>query len=292
MRTLLLVALLALAAAGCSSRELAELVLVGNHFTEVRDIPFAGPDGPRLDVYSPEGLDAPAPVAIFFYGGRWQSGSKATYRLLADALTRRGIVTVVPDYTLYPEATFPRWVEEGAKAVAWARTNAAAHGGDPDRIFLVGHSAGAHTAVLLTVDERYLRDEGVDPEAIRGTVSISGPVATRWTDADVQALMGPQSGWPKSYPESYIDEREGPFLFLHGGGDETLRPRNSMTLARLVRQRGGCARGIVYPGVGHIEIIVALMAPWLRRAPVRDDLVEFITDPRTCSLGEIPIGDP
>ena len=225
-------------------------------------------------------------MLVFVYGGRGQTGSKDVYRLLGDALTRRGIVIVVPDYTLAPDTLFPGWVEEGAKAVAWTRENIGRFGGDPDRIFLGGHSAGAHTAALLTLDERYLQAVGLEPGAIRGTVSISGPVSTRWTDADVQALMGPEEGWPVSYPDTHVDGSEPPLLLLHGGEDETLRPRNSTDLVRLVRERGGCARGIVYPGIGHIEIIVALMAPWLRRAPVRDDIVEFITDPRTCAAAD------
>lgn len=261
-------------------------MLVGSHFTETRDVVFGRPDGPRLDVYSPDGLDDAAPVVVFFYGGRWQSGSKDLYRLLGDALTRRGIVTVVPDYTLAPDTSFPGWVEEGAESVAWTWANIASFGGDPDRIFLVGHSAGAHTAALLTLDERYLRAVGLEPNVIRGTVSISGPVSTRWTDPDVQALMGPEQGWPTSYPDTHVDGSEPPLLLLHGGEDETVRPRNSADLAQLVRERGGCARAIVYPGIGHIEIIVALMAPWLRRAPVRDDVVEFIVDPGTCASSD------
>lgn len=280
------IALVGLSLAGCSGRQAAELVLVGSHFTETRDVVFGRPDGPRLDVYSPDGLDDAAPVVVFFYGGRWQSGSKDLYRLLGDALTRRGIVTVVPDYTLAPDTSFPGWVEEGAESVAWTWANIASFGGDPDRIFLVGHSAGAHTAALLTLDERYLRAVGLEPNVIRGTVSISGPVSTRWTDPDVQALMGPEQGWPTSYPDTHVDGSEPPLLLLHGGEDETVRPRNSADLAQLVRERGGCARAIVYPGIGHIEIIVALMAPWLRRAPVRDDVVEFIVDPGTCASSD------
>jgi acetyl esterase/lipase len=136
-----------------------------------------------------------APVVVYLCGGRWQNGSKDRYRLLGDALTRRGLVLVAPEYRLYPEVEFPAWVEDAARALRWTRENIQRFGGDPERIWVVGHSAGGHTAALLAFDDRYLLEAGVPTGSVRGFVGLAGPVNSDWTAADVQALMGPREGW-------------------------------------------------------------------------------------------------
>jgi acetyl esterase/lipase len=273
-----LACVLALASA-CSPRRAAEALLLGDHFTLASGLSHGEGARQRLDVYRPRAVRRPAPVVVFLYGGRWQRGSREEYRLLGDALTRRGFVAVVPDYRLYPQASFPAWVEDGAAAVRWTRENIRRYGGDPERIFVVGHSAGAHTAALLALDQRYLRRAGVPAGGVRGFVSLAGPVDTVWTDPDVQALMGPRAGWPATYPETFIDGTEPPLLLLHGAGDETVSAANSVRLAARIRERGGCARSIVYPELGHIEIVVALAVPRLGIAPVLDDVAEFVRAP-------------
>lgn len=266
--------------AACSPRKLAEAVIPDNHFVLTRDLAYGGAPRQRLDVYRPRAAQSPAPTVVFLYGGRWQRGSRTDYRLLGNALTRRGFVVVVPDYRLYPEVRFPTFVEDGAQAVRWTRINAPRFGIDTTQIFVVGHSAGAHTAALLALDERWLRGVGLPPGAVRGYVSLAGPVDTVWTDPDVQALMGPPAGWPTTYPRNHIQGNEPPLLLLHGGGDQTVNPSSSTRLAARIRERGGCARAVVYPRVGHVEIAVALAAPFLGIAPVMDDLTEFVANPR------------
>jgi acetyl esterase/lipase len=271
--------------AGCSPRRAAETLLLGSHFVRTEGVAYGPEARQRLDVYRPKAVRAHAPVVVYLYGGRWNSGTREDYRLLGDALTRRGWVAVVPDYRLAPAARFPAWVEDGARAVRWARDNAARIGGDSARIFVVGHSAGGHSAALLALDEHFLRDAGVPAGAVRGFVSLAGPVDTTWTDPDVQALMGPREGWPATYPATHLDGTEPPLLLLHGSGDRTVAVENSTRLAARIRHRGGCARSIVYPGLGHVKIVVALSAPRLRIAPVLDDIDAFVRDPRksTCS---------
>jgi acetyl esterase/lipase len=271
--------------AGCSPRRAAESLLLGSHFVRTRAVAYGPEARHRLDVYRPTETRAAAPVVVFLYGGRWSTGTREDYRLLGDALTRRGWVAVVPDYRLAPSASFPAWVEDGARAVRWARDNAARIGGDTARIFVVGHSAGGHSAALLALDEHFLRDAGVPAGAVKGYVSLAGPVETTWTAPDVQALMGPREQWPRTYPATHADGREPPILLLHGAGDETVSPGNSTRLAARIRERGGCARSVVYPGVGHVEIVVALAAPRLGIAPVLDDIAAFVANPRrsTCA---------
>lgn len=274
----LLLCLVAVSTA-CSPRRVAEAFLLGDHFLLTTDVTYG--DGPRqrLDVYRPRAAPQARPVVIFLYGGRWQGGSREDYRLVGDALTRRGIVAVIPDYRLYPEAIFPAWIDDGARAVKWTLENIHRFGGDPRRVILVGHSAGAHTVALLGLDERYLERAGAAGR-VRGFVALAGPVDTVWTDPDVQALMGPEPGWPVTYPASHVDGREPPLLLLHGAGDRTVASHNSIALAALIRERGGCARAVVYPKVGHIEIVVALAVPRLGLARVMDEVVAFVEEPR------------
>lgn len=266
-------------ASACSSRGAAANLLLGNHFVVTKEISYAAHTSSRLDVYRPRDSGRLSPVVVFLYGGRWQSGAKEEYSLIGDALTRRGIVVVVPDYRMYPDARFPAWVEDAASAVRWSVNNIRRFNGDSARVFIIGHSSGGHTAALLALDHKYLQAAGVAAQSVRGTVIMAGPVDTTWTDADVQALMGPPEGWPATYPASHIDGRNIPLLFLHGKSDETVAPSNSTRLSARIREQGGCARSILYPGVGHVELVVALALPWLRRAPVVEDVVSFIQDP-------------
>ena len=281
LRYSLLISLACLPAA-CSPLRIAESLLSSGQSIQTRGVAYDSGARQRLDVYRPRATGSPAPVVVFLYGGRWQTGSKDQYHLLGDALARRGVVVVVPDYRLYPAVKFPGWVEDAAEAVRWTRKNIERFGGDTSQIFVVGHSSGAHTAVLLALDERYLRNAGLPATAVRGYVSLAGPVDTVWTDADVQALMGPRDGWPASYPRSHIVAgRASNILLLHGAADKTVSPDNSVRLAARIRKSGGCARSIVYRGVGHVEIVVAFSLPQLGIAPVMRDVLDFIHEPRT-----------
>ena len=265
--------------AACSPRFVAERWVLGDRVLETRDIEYAAGARQRLDVYRPGRLTTPAPVIVFLYGGRWKYGTKDDYLLIANSFARRGWVTVIPNYRLYPEALFPAWVEDGANAVRWTVDNIAQYGGDTSRIIIVGHSAGAHTATLLAFDEHYLRDAGVPARAVKGFVSVAGPVDTTWTAPDVQRLMGPREGWPVSYPSRHIDGREAPLLLLHGDADDVVSVGNSIRLDERIRERGGCSTLHIYPGVGHVDIAVALGLPALVTSPVIDDLERFVRDP-------------
>lgn len=129
----------------------------------------------RLDVHRPRDAAGPSPVVIFFYGGSWQSGEKRHYRFVAQALARHGVMTVIPNYRLSPAAGFPAFVEDGAAAAAWVAARIGAHGGNPTRVFLAGHSAGAHIALLLALDRHYLDEAGFPRAALAGAIGLSGP---------------------------------------------------------------------------------------------------------------------
>src|SRR5262249_23860657 len=147
----------------------------GNGYVSTLDQPYADLPRQKLDVYRPTHISSPAPVIVFFYGGGWESGSKHDYRFVARSLVSHGFITVLPDYRLYPDVTFPAFVQDGASAIKWTYENIARFGGDPTRIYLMGHSAGAHTAVLLALDGHYLAEAGTPNSAIKAVAALAGP---------------------------------------------------------------------------------------------------------------------
>jgi len=267
--------------AACDARQIAETVFVGDQFTLTANIAYDTGARHKLDVYRPRDVaKTPVPVIVFLYGGRWQSGAKGEYKLAGDAITRRGYVSVIPDYQLAPIVKFPAWIDDAARALRWVHDSIAKYGGDTSRVFVVGHSAGAHTATVLALDDHYLLRAGVQPEFVRGYVSMAGPVDTVWTDPDVQQLMGPREGWPATYPDQLVSStRHRPLLLLHGGKDETVRPSNSTKLAARMQTFGNCAKAQIYPSLTHVSIVAAFMIPKLPIAPVMTDVETFMRDP-------------
>ncbi len=228
-----------------------------------QDIAFGDAVRQRLDIYAPTGLssDAALPVIVFIHGGGWRAGDKAGYEFAGRALASRGFVTVVPNYRLSPAFHFPAFVEDGAAALRWVRAHIAERGGDPDRIILVGHSAGAHIAALLAMDEHWL---GADRSAIAGWVGMAGPYdflpldtpATRGAFADAPDLAATQ-------PITFASAGDPPALLLHGDADTTVKPRQSDRLETRLEAAGVPVRHIVYAGIGHTRIMTAL-SRWTR----------------------------
>ncbi len=160
----------------CSPTPALNALAPHDGLTLTGDIAYA--DGPRhtLDVYAPRPAATPAPVLVFFYGGGWSSGAKAMYRFIGAAMAARGMLVVIPDYRLHPEVSFPAFMDDMVAAVAWAHANAAKFGGDPHRLFLMGHSAGGQIAALLALDAGYLRSAALSPERdVCGVIGLAAP---------------------------------------------------------------------------------------------------------------------
>jgi acetyl esterase/lipase len=228
----------------------------------------------QLDVYAPPQARA-APVVLFFYGGRWRDGRRADYAFVGEALARQGIVAVVADYRRHPEVTFPTFVEDAAAALRWTRDHIAAHGGDPARLFVAGHSAGAHLAAMLATDARHLAAVGMQPRELRGLIGLAGPYDfLPITDPDLLPVFAPRERWPQSQPVNFVDGDEPPALLLHGDDDRSVGPHNSASLARRLHDAGVRVDHRRYPGVGHVRILSALRYP--RLAPTLHDTVQFV----------------
>jgi acetyl esterase/lipase len=274
----LLVGMALFALTGCTKFDALNAIVPAWGYSRTTDLTYGPAPRQTLDIYRPACTREPAPVVIFFYGGYWQYGNKADYRFVAQALTSKGFVAVLPDYRLYPQVTFPAFVQDGALVVRWAHDNASHFGGDPSRIYLMGHSAGAHIAALLTLDHHYLKDVGLDADTIRATAGLSGPYDFV-PGTNSRAVFGMKesdtSPDPTIEPIHFADGHSPPMLLINGAEDQVVSPSNATRLAQRIRAAGGDARALIYCHLGHVGVPMALAWPFHWMAPVLEDVTTF-----------------
>lgn len=230
-----------------------------------------------LSIWAPKAqATAPLPVVIFFYGGSWQSGAKDEYGFVGRALASRGYITVLPDYRLYPAARFPDFLEDSAKAVAWAVDNIGDYGGDPQRIFLSGQSAGAYNAAMVALDRQWLGREGKSPELIKGVAALAGPYDFLPLRSDVtKQSFGHYHDPAMTQPVNFA-RPDAPVMWLAiGADDKEVGARNSQIMQQRILDAGGDAEYKEYPSMGHAQIVMALAKPFRFKAPVLDDMITF-----------------
>jgi acetyl esterase/lipase len=277
-------ALYAAVLAGCSPAAILNATVSADGVSIDRGIAYGNGTRRRLDVYRSSDAAGPRPLVVFLYGGSWRNGDRGIYGFVAVPLAARGAVVVVPDYRLYPEVTFPDFLDDNAQAVAWAVAHAAELGADPRRVFIVGHSAGAYNAAMLAVDPRWLTRAGLDRAQIAGVAGLAGPYDfLPMTDPDILPVFAPVDDGPASQPVNYVDGRNPPLLLLAGDMDTIVRPANTRSLAARVAAAGGAVQSKIYPDLGHIGIVTAFAPLFSRRAPVLDDVWRFIREQRPTS---------
>ena len=242
------------------------------------DLAYApGPRG-KLDVYLPRRVGPGTPVAVFIFGGSWQSGERGFYRFVGATLASRGILTVIPDYRVYPQVRYPDFLRDNALAVRFVKQHASEGGGDSARLFLIGHSAGAYDVAMLAVDRRWLGEVGLDPRRdLAGAIGLAGPYDfLPLRDEKLKIIFGPKDQRPDTQPINHVDGHAPPMLLLAGSRDGVVDPGNSTRLAAAIEARGGEAEARIYPGIGHVGLLMAILAPFRRRAPVLAAIVDFI----------------
>lgn len=273
--------------AGCSAPDLVNLLTPATSYSLVEAEPYGPHPRHKLDVHVPRGADSPRAVVVFFYGGSWRRGDRLDYRFLGHALAARGHVVVIPDYRLYPEVRFPSFVEDGAAALRWVHDHIEIYSGDPDRVHLMGHSAGAHIAALLALDERYLAAVDLEPAWLAGMIGLAGPYdflpleETRLIDT-----FGPEILHYESQPVNYAHPESPPFLLIHGKQDERVPPQNTMALARAIQAAGGHAETLFYRNHGHHRILAATSNLLRFLGSTLHDVHQFIRDQNQTGSGE------
>ncbi|NBX66641.1 MAG: alpha/beta hydrolase [Proteobacteria bacterium] len=275
----LIAALVSICLTGCMKIGFAaaNLPALFSSATVTRGIVFSTVPGLKLDVYVPKKKSkAPHDVLVFLYGGRWQLGSRDEYKFVADTFADRGYIVVIPDYRKYPRVKFPAFAEDAAAAIAWTHENIERMGGNPARIHIAGHSAGAHLAGLVAADESYLKKYGKDADKIiKSVAGLAGPYDFIPDEPDLQDMFGPPANYPNMRVTSFISGTEAPMLLLHGLKDKTVKIGNLERLAQKIKDKGGRVETKTYETLDHIEIMGALSWLGIRKPNVAADMDAF-----------------
>lgn len=266
------------AIAACSPLAVVNAVSPAGAVQATASIRYGSDPRNMLDVYRPAANAKDAPVIVFFFGGNWVSGKREDYAFVGRALAARGFVVVIPDYRLYPQVRYPDFLVDGAVAVAWTARAIAAHGGDPKKIFLMGHSAGAYNAAMLALDARWLGQQGIKPASLRGWIGLAGPydflpVQNRTTQPVFSAPNTP----PDSQPVNHVSASSPPALLIAAKEDNLVNPaRNTGGMAAKLRAAQVPVRELYYDGVTHTTLVASLSSSLQRLAPTLAAVEAFV----------------
>ncbi|MBK7950814.1 MAG: alpha/beta hydrolase [Deltaproteobacteria bacterium] len=239
-------------------------------------------DHPRqkLDVYRPTtpAPDGGWPVVVFFYGGSWNRGARGDYRFVGSALAARGVLALVADYRLYPDVRYPDFLHDAARALAWGFDHAPRFGGDGDRVFVMGHSAGAYNAAMLALDERWLGGVGRSPRALAGFIGLAGPYDFFPTEnPDAQPVFFHPSYPPNAQPIEFPSPAAPRSFLAAPVRDDVVSPtRSTKSLAAELEADGVAVTLRFYERASHATLIGAFAWPLRFVAPVLEDVVAFI----------------
>ncbi|PTT27515.1 alpha/beta hydrolase [Pseudomonas sp. HMWF021] len=263
---------------GCSPVKLLNALTPEDTFTRTAGIAYGSDPRQKLDVYVPRHAQAGAPVVVFFYGGSWNSGDRADYAFVGEALASRGIVAVLADYRLYPQVRYPSFLEDGAQAVAWTRAHIREFSGNPQRLYLMGHSSGAYNAAMLALDSSLLGAAGMSPKDLSGWIGLAGPYDfLPIENPDVRPVFFWPDSPPQSQPINHVSHGAPPALLIAATRDTLVNPtRNTGGLARKLREAGVPVQDLYYARPSHVTLVATLSRPLRRLAPVLDQVVAFI----------------
>ena len=286
-RRLLLLATLALFLGACSST--AEWLGVRLLYQEAalpadrvlrdvayRDDPESDPVKHRLDFFLPAG--GGWPTLVFVHGGGWTEGDKSLtvggadiYANIGRFYAAQGIATAIINYRLQPTATWRQQVDDVARAVAWARASAAERGGDPNSLFLMGHSAGAQLAAYVALDPRPLRKHDLSPDVLCGVIPVSGAGydladeetyelgAERAWYEELFRAGDPGDGWLRQASAiSYVSPDAPPFLLIHVTNEWPSLHHQNRLLHRALSEAGAESELLVVRGSGHNRMVLTL----------------------------------
>lgn len=228
-------------------------------------------------VYRGKSASGALPVFVFFHGGAWAHGDPRDYGFIARNIAPEGYVVVLGGYRLNEPGRYPAMLEDTAAAVGWVYDNIEDYGGDPDRIVLSGHSAGAYNVMQVALDSSWLDQAGVPPEAVRAVVGLAGPYDFHPFDTDrSQAAFASVGAGAESQPVNNVRGDAPPVLLIHGEDDTVVRIRNSKALAHALQKAGARAEALYLPSKTHNDPLLALTHPWRRDPLVFERVAQFV----------------
>jgi acetyl esterase/lipase len=273
--TLAIAALLA----ACSPIKVLNALTPTSTFTKTSSIAYGDDPRQKLDIYRPVTALPNAPVVVFFYGGSWNSGSKDDYGFVGEALASRGIMVVIADYRLYPQVRYPAFLQDGAQAVAWAHQHSAEYGGDPSKLYVMGHSSGGYNAAMLALDPQWLAGVGLSPSIFKGWIGLAGPYDfLPIENRDVRPVFFYPDSPPDSQPINHVSHDAPPSLLIASVDDNLVNPkRNTGGLANKLRAAGVPVEAFYFAKTSHATLVASMSRPLRWLAPVLDRVTAFIT---------------
>jgi acetyl esterase/lipase len=194
-----------------------------------------------LDLYVPT-TRTPAPVIVSIYGGALMEGDKSEQPYVGQPFASSGMVTVVINYRLTPAVTHPAHIQDVAAAFAWVKRHIAEYGGNPNQIFVIGHSAGGYLTALLATDERYLAAQGLSLADIAGAAPVSGFF---WVerkgvapDRDKRVWGTDPKAWAAASPAHHLSAKVPPMLIVYADGDAAWRREQNEEIAGVLKAAG------------------------------------------------------
>ena len=271
-------ALLLGAVAACSPLRAINALTPSSTYQRTEGVAYGSGARERLDIYAPVGGAGPAPVVVFFYGGNWNSGSRTDYKFVGEALASRGILTVIADYRLYPEVRYPDFLVDSAAAVAWTARNIGGYGGDPQKLFVMGHSAGAYNAAMVALDRRWMGKSGLSPSMLRGWIGMAGPYdfIPIENEGAKPVFFAPNTPL-ESQPIVHVTAAAPPTLLIASKQDSLVNPvRNTGGLARALRTAGVKVEEVYTERTSHTTLIGSLARPLRSLAPTLELIERFV----------------
>lgn len=285
----ILMVILCILCTGCSTLDTVNALSSKAGSSSSRGIAYGTHPRHVLDLYRPEMPQDTAPVVLFFYGGSWLSGERSEYEFVARRLASLGYYVAIPDYRLFPEVTFPDFVHDGARAAAYVARNMDELVGGRRPLFVAGHSAGAHIAMLLAVDPHYLATAGIERDQLAGVIGLAGPYDFLPIESDSMKLIFPGPiAQRDSQPINFVDTASPPVLLAHGDRDQTVWLRNSLNMADRLRSFGNDITLKVYPGLDHRDVLKPFVSFLDDDAGILDDIEEFVSKHSLGKKPEIP----
>ena len=262
----------------CSPIKVLNALTPSSTFTKTSSIAYGPDPRQKLDIYRPVTALPDAPVVVFFYGGSWNSGSKDDYGFVGEALASRGIVVVIADYRLYPQVRYPLFLQDGAQAVAWAHQHSAEYGGDPRKLYVMGHSSGAYNAAMLALDPQWLAGVGLSPSVFKGWIGLAGPYDfLPIENREVRPVFFFPDSPPDSQPVNHVSHDAPPSLLIASVDDNLVNPtRNTGGLANKLRAAGVPVEAFYFTKTSHATLVASISRPLRWLAPVLDRVTAFI----------------
>lgn len=237
-----------------------------------------------VNIFTPGKSRSPDNVLIFIHGGGWDSGSPSLYNFLGRKMARKGVVTVIISYPLSPNAQYHQMAAASAKAVQWVKENVAQYGGNPDRIFVAGHSAGGHLASLIALDDRYFSSLDI-PNPIDGLILIDAAGLDMYSylkknsfkedNTYIKTFTNNLEQWKEASPLYYLDKTMPPMLIYRGGLTYPSIERSTETFVDALLDYNPNPRYRILDEMDHIGMIAQFL---FSSNLLYDEIIQFMQE--------------